>query len=167
MNSPLVTRTTLGVLLAMQILPAHAEGLCATGETTYFSCQTTKQRSISLCGKMPRELQYRFGMPGKVELSFPGNAKDSAKAFEFAHYFRFQTDRTEVSFRNGDVDFAVFDYSEDDRTRHAGVRVTANRKDTQLVCTGKITSRLAKLEGVLRCDPDKALNMGTCREPSP
>ena len=147
----------------MQALPAHAEGLCAAGETTYFACETTRQRNISLCGKMPRELQYRFGIPGKVDLSFPGNAANSAKAFDFAHYFRYQTDRTEVRFRNGNIEYAIFDYSEEDRKRHAGVRVTADGKESQLVCTGRITSRLAKLEGVLRCDPDNALNMGTCR----
>jgi hypothetical protein len=139
-------------------------GLCKPDETTFFACQTSRQRSISLCGKSPRELQYRFGTPMKIELRFPENTAEAAKVFELAHYFRYRTDRTEVSFRNGGIDYAVFDYSEDDGKRHAGVRVTAKGKDSELVCSGKITSRLAKLEGVLRCDPDNALNMGVCRD---
>ena len=161
-----------GAALATQMLFAHgaersAHGLCRPDETTFFACQTSRQRSISLCGRSPRELQYRFGTPAKIELRFPDNTAEAPKVFELAHYFRYRTDRTEVSFRNGGSHYAVFDYSEEDGKRHAGVRVTIDGKESQLVCSGRITSRLEMLEGVLRCDPDNALNMGACRGPSP
>lgn len=108
-------------------------------------------------------LQYRFGSTGRTELSFPEDPSAGASSFLFAHYFRFQTDRTEVSFRNKAVDYAIFDYTED-RKRRAGVRVTtADGKETELVCSGAVASRLPELKNVLRCDADNALNGGNCR----
>lgn len=142
---------------------AAPQGLCSAGETPYFVCQTGRQKVVSLCGTPPGKLQYRFGTKARVELSFPEDASTGAKSFLFAHYFRFQTDRTEVSFTNKAVDYAIFDYTED-RKRRAGVRVTsADGKETEIVCSGAISSRLPELKSVLRCDPDNALNGGSCR----
>jgi hypothetical protein len=155
-------------LLAALAACTHADrvpaaGLCTAGETTYFACPTTKSRWISLCGTPSGSLQYRFGTPAKAELRYPSDPASGSAGFLFAHYFRFQTDRTEVTFRNQGVEYAVFDYSED-RTRRSGVRVTsAEGKDTELVCSGGITSRLPELKGVLKCDADNALNGGSCR----
>lgn len=137
-------------------------GLCSAGETSYFTCQTTRHRWIGLCGT-DRSLQYRFGTNVRTELRYPEDPASGSASFLFAHYFRHQTDRTEVTFRNRGVEYAVFDYSEG-RKRRAGVRVSApDRKDVELVCSGKITSRLADLKSVLKCDPDNALNGGGCR----
>jgi len=147
---------------------AHADGvpgagLCSAAETSYFACQTTKQRWISLCGQAPRSLQYRFGTPAKPELRYPEDPAAGAASFLFAHYFRYQTDRAEVTFRNQGVEYAIFDYTEG-RERRAGVRVTAaTGKDVELVCSGKITSRLLELKGMLKCDADNALSGGSCR----
>ena len=137
-------------------------GLCGAGETSYFTCQTTKNRWIGLCGT-DRSLQYRFGTAARTELRYPEDPASGSASFLFAHYFRAQTDRTEVTFRNQGVEYAVFDYTED-RKRRAGVRVSApDRKEVEIVCTGKVTSRLAELKGVLKCDADNALNGGGCR----
>jgi hypothetical protein len=82
--------------------------------------------------------------------------------FRYAHYFRAGVDRTEVSFRNGDADYAVFDYTEG-RQRSAGVRVlTASGREKTFACRGAVHSRLGALEAVLPCDPDSALNLGSC-----
>lgn len=100
---------------------------------------------------------------GRIALTYPQDASAGVSSFLFAHYFRFQTDRTEVGFRNQRVEYAIFDYTEDGR-RRAGVRVTtADGKETELLCSGPITSRLAELKAVLRCDADNALNGGSCR----
>lgn len=80
----------------------------------------------------------------------------------YAHYARFQTDRVEVRFENQGSEYVLFDYSEG-RTRRAGVRVTtADDKEREFACAGRITSRLGELRNVLRCDADSALNGGKC-----
>ena len=59
-------------------------------------------------------------------------------------------------------DYAVFDYREDGQ-RRAGVRVTtADAKEREIACTGRVTSRVIELKGVLKCDADSALNGGSC-----
>jgi hypothetical protein len=140
----------------------RAGGLCLRGETTYFSCTTAHHRSIDLCGSLPGTLQYRFGAPGRIELAFPTDPSQGAKNLRFAHYFRYQVDRTEVTFSNQGTDYAVFDYTEDNR-RTAGVHVTLpDGSENDVLCHGTIHGRLATLKGSLRCDSDNALTGGNC-----
>jgi hypothetical protein len=163
-----VTRTgaacaLLALLTSQSHAAAAAAGLCAATETTFFACNTSHAKSISLCGTPPRTLQYRFGAAQRPELRFPSDPSAGAASFLYAHYFRYQTDRTEVTFHNQSVDYAVFDYTEDGK-RRAGVRVTpAGGRETERVCSGPIINRLGELKAVLRCDPDNALNGGGCR----
>ena len=160
----------LGSIAALVFCALHASaagsptpGLCMPAETAYFVCRTSKERWISLCGTAQRALQYRFGTLARTELRFPEDPAAGAASFAFAHYFRFQTDRTEIGFRNQGVDYALFDYTEEGK-RRAGIRVTTTEgKETELVCSGRITSRLGQLDGIVRCDPDNALNSGACR----
>jgi len=141
---------------------AAASGLCAPQETTYFQCSAGKGRSINLCGPGEGAVQYRFGRNGKVELAFPADAREGAKALRLAHYFRAQTDRYEVRFENGGVEYVLFDYQEGKR-RDAGVHVTGtDGKERDVACSGPIKSRLPDLQGVLRCDAESALNGGRC-----
>jgi hypothetical protein len=155
------------VFLALSSISAQAggadpAGLCSPKETTFFACQTTKQRWISLCGNLPRMLQYRFGSTKRLELRYPGNVAGGVNKFMFAHYLRYQTDRIEIGFSNQGVDYAVFDYTED-RDRRAGARITtADGKENEFICSGPITSRLLELDKILPCDPDNALNGGSC-----
>lgn len=136
--------------------------LCGAAQTTYFSCQTARQRTISLCGALPSALQYRYGRPGKIELVHPRDMAHGARQFAFAHYSRYQTDRVEISFRHGDADYTLFDYAENGR-RSAGVQVaTAAGKTAEIRCAGRIHGTLATMAGSLRCDADSALNGGQC-----
>ena len=97
--------------------------------------------------------------PGQIALAYPAAGRPD---FRYAHYFRAGVDRTEVSFRNDDADYAVFDYTEG-RQRSAGVRVlTASGREKTFACRGTVHSRLGALEAVLPCDPDSALNLGSC-----
>jgi hypothetical protein len=138
-------------------------GLCTAQETAWFSCTTSRQRWIGLCGNAPRELQYRFGRPGVIELQFPDNPADGIHRMVFAHYARYQTDRVEVRFDNQRTDYVLFDYSEGG-VRRAGVRVTtADTKEREFSCVGRITSRLGELRNMLKCDADNALNGGKCQ----
>ncbi len=50
-------------------------GLCRAGEVPIFSCRLGK-KSVAICGVTSpsgaRSAQYRFGAPGKVEMTYPG-----------------------------------------------------------------------------------------------
>jgi hypothetical protein len=141
--------------------PAPAS-LCGAAQTTYFSCHTARHRTLSLCGALPSALQYRYGTPGKIELSYPDDAAQGAKQFAFAHYSRYQTERVEISFSHGDADYTLFDYTENGK-RSAGVQVaTSAGKSAEIRCASEIKGTLAPMARSLRCDTDSALNGGQC-----
>ena len=145
-----------------KIAPNKAGALCAAPETVYFSCKTNKAQWITLCGPSIGQIRYRFGKPERIGLEYPASGKQERSAFLYAHYFRYRTDRTEVSFRNHGAEYAVFDHLDGNR-RSAGVRVvTESGKEKEFPCRGLIESRLGELEGALPCDPDNALNLGSC-----
>ena len=136
--------------------------LCETPQTTYFSCQTARHRTISLCGALPSALQYRYGRSGQMELKFPDDAAQGARSFAFAHYSRYQAERTEIGFSHGDADYTLFDYTEQGH-RTAGVQVTTtDGKAAEIRCAGLVQGSMAPLGKSLRCDPDSALNGGHC-----
>src|SRR4051812_21055915 len=95
--------------LALVCCNALAAGsLCQRTEAVVFSCDVAaSKKTVSLCAShdLARgrgHLAYRFGKPGHVELEFPPRGTPaSARHFRYAHYFRSQVDRTEISFRAG------------------------------------------------------------------
>src|SRR6185312_2356490 len=136
--------------------------LCDAAQTSYFSCQTARHRTLSLCGTLPSALQYRYGTPGKIELSYPDDAAQGAQQFAFAHYSRYQTERVEISFNHRDADYTVFDYTENGK-RSAGVHVsTVAGNSAEIRCAGEIMGTLAPMGKSLHCDTDSALNAGQC-----
>lgn len=136
--------------------------MCQAGETNYFSCDTARHRTISLCGTVPANLQYRYGEASRVELQFPGDASQGTSQLRYAHYSRYQTERAEVTFSRADTDYAVFDYTENGK-RSAGVHVTtADGKEVEIRCAGPLRGKLVTLQKSLRCDSDSALNGGQC-----
>src|SRR5262249_11408484 len=70
--------------------------LCATSEKIIFSCPVKRPAKIvSLCASKDLTsdrgyLQYRFGLPGKVELEFPKDRTATQQKFQYSHYFRAQ-----------------------------------------------------------------------------
>lgn len=137
-----------------------AGSLCHAGEATYFSCATARHRTISLCGRLPASLQYRYGTAARLELQFPDEAARGTEQLRYAHYSRFQTDRSEVTFRHADADYAVFDYTENGK-RSAGVHVTtADAREVEIRCAGPVHGQFVALGRNLRCDSDNALNDG-------
>lgn len=172
---PTLTATTFRNCLRVGLfslafpLPVHAnQSHCTDREQTVFSCSIAKSAKIvSLCAsgnltKNDGNLVYRFGPPGKIELEFPSPATNSLQQFRYAHYSRYQTDRTEVSFTIGQFDYSVFDYyDEQAKPKYArGVsvsNVSGNGRDIQIFCGGKVTSELKKLDGIVPCDTDNAL----------
>ncbi|HTV86854.1 MAG TPA: hypothetical protein VME63_15750 [Dyella sp.] len=157
-----LTTAVLLAWLCIHSVPARAGGQCTAQETTYFSCDTARHKAISLCGATPSALQYRYGKPPQVELKFPDKPSDGVNQLRYAHYTRFQVDRSEVTFSHGGVDYAVFDYTEQGK-RTAGVHITlADGSEHEVQCAGPIEGRLSTLAKSLRCDADNALNGGNC-----
>jgi len=131
--------------------PSH----CSPSEQVIYSCKLKNSAKIvSLCASKRLSdragyLQYRFGRPGRIELEFPTERLDSQKRFEYAHYFRFQYDLTELRFASGDHQYALYDYyngEEQPAQSTTGVRVG----EISLACDGPPgINRLSTLEKVV------------------
>src|SRR6266404_2428089 len=78
--------------------------LCAQDERVIFSCPVKRPAKIvSVCASKDLSsdrgyLQYRFGLPGKVELEYPKDRQGTQRKFHYTHYFRAQFDLTEIDF---------------------------------------------------------------------
>jgi hypothetical protein len=158
-------------LLAAQALPeSRSASLCRDEEKIIFYCAVAPgARIVSLCASNALDhrrgyLQYRYGKPGAIELQFPQARANTQIAFRYAHYFRAQVDRTEVSFDNQGYRYTLFDYFEGDvkpAIITAGVRVSKHDTkgaETEFRCVAKPTSNLGKLENVITRDHDNPLN---------
>ncbi|MGZ3692619.1 MAG: hypothetical protein ACXVAX_14010 [Pseudobdellovibrio sp.] len=147
--------------------------LCAQGEKVYFNCQTAKDsKTISVCGspdlsKKRGYLKYRFGTPEKIELEFPSNKKNSLQKFYFAHYLRYQTDYSLLSFTHKKFKYAVFkNYDETQKPKtSSGVMITTDdQNEKSIICKNELVFELNQLEGIVACDPEDALTMGQCKK---
>ena len=94
-----------GVLISTATASQLQRGsLCESTEKIVFNCSIEKANKIvSLCSSKELTndrgyLQYRFGLPGKIELEFPKQREQTQSAFKYSHYFRAQFDQTEISF---------------------------------------------------------------------
>ncbi|MGZ8189068.1 MAG: hypothetical protein ACXWTN_09945 [Methylosarcina sp.] len=146
-----------------------ADGLCRNSEQTIFSCITNKSsKLISVCAsptldKKDSYIQYRFGTREKIELQFPAEKNNSIPQFKFDHYFRYQVDRTELSFSIGPHRYAVFHFYEGDieppETRE-GITVSKSgdlEKETEILCVKPAINHLHLLENIIPCDRESAL----------
>lgn len=136
----------------------QAGSLCEKDEKIVFSCPIRKPAKIvSLCSskELTKEsgyLQYRFGLPGKIELEFPKQREQTQSAFKYSHYFRAQFDLTEISFSQDGHQYAIFDdyNGEQKPARHdQGIKITPpNGKEVTLTCRGKAKAQYDDLAEV-------------------
>ena len=137
----------------------QAGSLCEANEKIVFSCALAKPAKIvSLCSskeltKDRGYLQYRFGLPEKIELEFPKQREQTQSAFNYSHYFRAQFDQTEISFSQNGYEYAIFDdYNGEQKPaqHNQGVRITPpnNGKETTLTCRGKAKAQYGDLADV-------------------
>lgn len=95
--------------------PLQGGSLCESTEKIVFSCTAGKtSKIVSLCSskeltKDRGYMQYRFGLPGRIELEFPKQREHTQSAFKYSHYFRAQFDQTEISFTTNEYEYAIFD----------------------------------------------------------
>lgn len=141
-----------------------ASSLCSSAEQVIFSCALRKPlKIVSLCASRDLAttkgyLQYRFGVPGNVELEFPRELQSTQKVFKYEHYFRAQVDNTSISFSSSGYDYSIFDeYNGEEKPRQSqqGVRVTtpAEGHDVTFVCKERATANYSQLSDILPQDP--------------
>ena len=134
--------------------------LCAKGERIIFSCPVKRPAKIvSVCASKDLTndrgyLQYRFGLPGKIELEFPKDRTGTQSKFQYMHYFRAQFDLTEISFTINGYEYQITDdYNGEEKPAQTiqGVSVTApgKPKEVSFVCRTKPKADYADLQSVL------------------
>ncbi len=139
---------------------AEAKGtktLCKPDEWVVFGCQMLKGgKLLSVCaskdlglkdGEVTGTIEYRFGKPGKVELTFPEGGLIVEGAFDFSRLTRPQDTLLTLTFVNKGVKYEVYaDYVGEQRS--AGVRVTPEGKTepVPLECRAPWVDELMKLE---------------------
>jgi hypothetical protein len=154
-DSPLTTDTEAGAFTAPQ-----SRTLCSRDERVIFSCPVKKPAKIvSVCASKDLAsdrgyLQYRFGLPGKVELEFPKDRKGTQQKFQYTHYFRARVDLTEINFTIDGYQYQVFDtYQGEEKPAisEQGVSVTApgKPKEVSFVCRTKPKADYTDLQAVL------------------
>ena len=137
----------------------QAGSLCQRDEKVVFSCTVTKAAKIvSLCSskQLTKEqgyLQYRFGLPEKIELEYPKQRGRPQDAFKYSHYFRAQVDMTEISFSSNGYEYSIVDdyNGEQKPVQHSqGITITAPNTDKQVVlnCRGRAQAQYADLSEV-------------------
>ena len=141
---------------------AETKTLCAADERVIFSCtlrQPVKIVSVCAAKDLTNEkgyLQYRFGLPGKVELEFPQDRTNTQQQFEYSHYFRARVDMTEINFTVNGVRYSVFDdYNGEEKPEvsEQGVSINwpgTNKKEVRYLCSSKPKADYADLQDVLR-----------------
>lgn len=134
--------------------------LCARDERIIFSCPVRKPAKIvSLCASKDLTsdrgyLQYRFGLPGKIELEFPKERTGTQQQFQYTHYFRARVDLTEISFTINGYEYQITDdYNGEEKPSQStqGVSVTApgKPKEVSFACRTKPKADYTDLQAVL------------------
>jgi hypothetical protein len=142
-------------------LPAglQSNSLCAKNERVIFSCPIKRPaRIVSVCASKDLTsdhgyIQYRFGLPAKVELEFPKEREGSRQKFQYSHYFRARVDLTEISFSLNGYEYQVTDdYNGEEKPAQTiqGVMVTApgKPKEISLACRIKPKADYTDLQAV-------------------
>lgn len=138
----------------------QAGTLCAKDERVIFSCPIKRPAKIvSLCASRDLTsnsgyLQYRFGLPAKIELEFPKDRTGTQQQFHYTHYFRAQVDLTEISFTSNGYEYQITDdYNGEEKPAQStqGVSVTApgKPKEVSFTCRTKPKADYSDLQAIL------------------
>ncbi len=134
--------------------------LCSRNERVIFSCPIKRPAKIvSVCASKDLTsergyIQYRFGLPARVELEFPKERTGSQQKFQYSHYFRARVDLTEISFTINGYEYQVTDdYNGEEKPAQSiqGVMVTApgKPKEVSLACRIQPKADYTDLQAVL------------------
>jgi len=134
--------------------------LCDRNERVIFSCPIKRPAKIvSVCASKDLTsdrgyLQYRFGLPGKIELEYPKERIGTQTKFQYTHYFRAQVDLTEISFNVNGYEYQVTDdYNGEEKPAQTiqGVSVTTpgKPKEVTFICRAKPKADYTDLQAVV------------------
>lgn len=117
---------TMALLAPLLLAPAAGmtddTGLCAPREKIWFNARVAESgQLVSVCGaEIVNDevawVQFRMGVPGKIELAYPKQRNGSAQAFTFRRYTRYRTTYLKLGFRIGDRDYAILEYDVSDES---------------------------------------------------
>jgi hypothetical protein len=147
------------------------DSLCSKSEHIIFSCRVKgaakvstarPDKIVSLCGSADLDsehgyLQYRFGLPHRIELEFPKSRQGTQQMFTYTHYFRFQFDLTEISFNIDDYEYTILDdYNGEEKPpiiiQGVSVKAPGRSKDSMLTCRTKPKADFRTIGDVLKHD---------------
>jgi hypothetical protein len=134
--------------------------LCAKDERVIFSCPVKRPAKIvSVCASKDLTseqgyLQYRFGLPGKIELEYPKDRKSTQEKFQYTHYFRARFELTSINFNLDGYEYSVFDdYNGEEKpeilSRGVSVAAPGKPKEVSFVCRAKPKADYSDLQAVL------------------
>ena len=112
--------------------------LCAKTERVIFACALRRPAKIvSVCASkdLTRDtgyVQYRFGLPAKIELEYPKDRTGTQQKFEYTHYMRALVDLNEINFSVDGVDYSVVDdYNAEEKPAQSIEGITINWPDAE------------------------------------
>ena len=155
-NAASAQSPSISTLRALQ-----ANTLCAKNERVIFACVLRRPAKIvSVCASkdLTRDtgyLQYRFGLPAKIELEYPKDRTSTQQKFEYTHYFRAQVDLNEINFSVVGVDYSVVDdYNGEEKPPQSLEGLTINwpgtsKKEVRYTCRRKPKTDYTDLQAVL------------------
>ncbi len=106
----LIRRFAALVALAVP-MTAAAQTLCTKGETDYFSCKVAGHQLVSVCGMIHDDpvagdwLQYRSGIPRRLQMVWPPERKGSLEKFEGNVFGRYSV--SDLRFQVGDASYGI------------------------------------------------------------
>jgi len=116
--------------------------LCSAKEQIIFSCATGRQKIVSLCasGDLKQSggrVQYRFGKPGNIELSYPEKTEAWKELFTFSAHGFSGGGEYHIRFVNNAFEYLLYD-QETRPQENSGLLVRNN---------GKVVSHLKCVDG--------------------
>jgi hypothetical protein len=170
------THVKYGVLCGLVALAssAHAAGLCKPNETTVFSCDIKEsKKTVSICtspdlSQNRGHIQYRYGIPNKIDLEFPKDPQNSQSQFGYDEYSRPDLSTFVVGFNNGGYRYEISETTEggDEGVTTRSLLVSSDKKKrgTKLTCldNANAVSSISTLDQILKCDKDHEIVDGSC-----
>lgn len=86
--------------------------LCDTQEDIYFSCHLMGGRIVSVCASRGATattgyVQYRYGLPTSLEMSFPNKNTPPKGVFKFVNASEGSVNKDILKFKNGDYTYII------------------------------------------------------------
>lgn len=168
--------TVVSSVAAMADEPSH----CSSNEKIFLNCKIEKsEKVVSVCASNDLSekngyLQYRFGVPGKIELEYP-KTKSTTKPgllYNERHMSNREGESYEeiLKFKIGIYDYEVMHFHSrwwerdtnsndpeagtEESSDAAHVIVAAKDKTITLSCSKPYTSHLGDLKKIIKCDKD-------------